>query len=384
MKKVKSLLALALCGTLCLGLAGCGKDQTVVSAGDYKASAAVYVLNQMNALSEVTTQEGYDSTLDPIWDNQIDGQSMEDWVNNRALDLTKEYVAVNKLFEDKGLSLSEEEQTNITDSMENSFPLYEELYTQIGVADSSYEDYMVFNARYQELFLDRYQEGGEAAVSEEDLRSYYCDNFDEVKVLSFSYTEPTETDGSDTTSSDTSTDTSTDTQEEDTTSPEAVQANAQSYLDRIQNGENVDDVIYAYRQSTASDPSSVTRSESVDNITVIPAGGDNTTTYSDDVINQMVEIAPGDSDLIQDSENSRYYVVYKMDQDSNTEYYDANRDNILYEMKNEEFEQYLIDYADNEMGATVNGMIQGRYSCKKVYDDQNEFMNNLYSQYYGS
>ncbi len=217
-------------------------------------------------------------------------------------------------------------------------------------------------------------------MSEEDLRSYYCDNFDEVKVLSFSYTEPTETDGSDTTSSDTSTDT----QEEDTTSPEAVQANAQSYLDQIQNGENVDDVIYAYRQSTASDPSSVTRSESVDNITVIPAGGDNTTTYSDDVINQMVEIAPGDSALIQDSENSRYYVVYKMDQDSNTEYYDANRDNILYEMKNEEFEQYLIDYADNEMGATVNGMIQGRYSCKKVYDDQNEFMNNLYSQYYGS
>lgn len=309
MKKVKSLLALALCGTLCLGLAGCGKDQTVVSAGDYKASAAVYVLNQMNALSEVTTQEGYDSTLDPIWDNQIDGQSMEDWVNNRALDLTKEYVAVNKLFEDKGLSLSEEEQTNITDSMENSFPLYEELYTQIGVADSSYEDYMVFNARYQELFLDRYQESGEAAVSEEDLRSYYCDNFDEVKVLSFSYTEPTEEDSSE----DTSSDTSTDTQEEDTTSPEAVQANAQSYLDRIQNGENVDDVIYAYRQSTASDPSSVTRSESVDNITVIPAGGDNTTTYSDDVINQMVEIAPGDSALIQDSENSRYYVVYKME-----------------------------------------------------------------------
>ncbi len=155
MKKVKSLLALALCGTLCLGLAGCGKDQTVVSAGDYKASAAVYVLNQMNALSEVTTQEGYDSTLDPIWDNQIDGQSMEDWVNNRALALTKEYVAVNKLFEDKGLSLSEEEQTNITDSMENSFPLYEELYTQIGVADSSYEDYMVFNARYQELFFEQ-------------------------------------------------------------------------------------------------------------------------------------------------------------------------------------------------------------------------------------
>lgn len=382
MKKVKSLLALALCGALCLSLAGCGKDQTVVSAGDYKASAAVYVLNQMNALSEVTTQEGYDSTLDPIWDNQIDGQSMEDWVNNRALDLTREYVAVNKLFEEKGLSLSEEEQTNIDSSMENSFPLYEELYTQIGVADSSYEDYMVFNARYQELFLNRYQEGGEAAVSEEDLRSYYCDNFDEVKLLSFSYTEPTEEESSSDTTSDTSTDSTE--EEADDTSPEAVQATAQSYLDRIQNGENVDDVIYAYRQSTASDPDSVTKAESIDNITVIPANGDNTTTYSDDVINQMVEIASGDSALIQDSENSCYYVVYKMDQDSNTEYYDANRDNILYEMKNQEFEQYLIDYANNEMGATVNGMIQGRYSCKKVYDDQNTFMNNLYSQYYGS
>ena len=95
----------------------------------------------------------------------------------------------------------------------------------------------------------------------------------------------------------------------------------------------------------------------------------------------MVAIAPGESALIQDSDNSRYYVVYKMDQDTNTEYYDANRDNILYEMKYDEFEQYLIDYANNEMGASVNGMIQGRYSCKKVYDDQNEFMNQLYSQY---
>ena len=379
MKKIKRLLALALCGALCVGLAGCGKDQTVVSAGDYKASAAIYVLSQLNALNEVSSQDGFDSSLDPIWDNQIDGQSMEDWVNNRALDLCREYVAVSKLFEDKGLSLTEDEQTAIDNSMD-SFSNYEELYTEIGVADSSYQDYLVFNNRYQELFLNRYQEGGEAAVSDEELRSFYCDNFDEVKILSFSYTEPSE-DSSDDTSTDTSTE---DTQEEDTTSPEAVQATAQGYLDRIQSGEDVDDVIYAYQQSTASDPTTVTKKESVDNITVIPADGDNNTTYSDDVINQMVAIAPGDSALIQDSDNSRYYVVYKMDQDTNTEYYDANRDNILYEMKYDEFEQYLIDYANNEMDASVNGMIQGRYSCKKVYDDQNEFMNKLYSQYYGS
>ena len=379
MKKIKRLLALALCGALCVGLAGCGKDQTVVSAGDYKASAAIYVLSQLNALNEVSSQDGFDSSLDPIWDNQIDGQSMEDWVNNRALDLCREYVAVSKLFEDKGLSLTEDEQTAIDNSMD-SFSNYEELYTELGVADSSYQDYLVFNNRYQELFLNRYQEGGEAAVSDEELRSFYCDNFDEVKILSFSYTEPSE-DSSDDTSTDTSTE---DTQEEDTTSPEAVQATAQGYLDRIQSGEDVDDVIYAYQQSTASDPTTVTKKESVDNITVIPADGDNNTTYSDDVINQMVAIAPGDSALIQDSDNSRYYVVYKMDQDTNTEYYDANRDNILYEMKYDEFEQYLIDYANNEMDASVNGMIQGRYSCKKVYDDQNDFMNKLYSQYYGS
>ncbi len=371
MKKIKSVLAVALCGALCLGLAGCGKDQTVVSAGDYKASAAIYVLSQMNALNEVSSQDGYDSTLEDVWSNQIEGQSMEDWVNNRALDLCREYVAVSKLFADKGLSLTEEEQTGIDNSMEN-FSLYEELYTQIGVADSSYQDYLTFNNQYQELFLNRYQEGGEAAVSEEDLRSFYCDSFDEVKLLSFSYTEPSE---------DASSDTSTDTAETEDTSPEAVQATAQGYLDRIQGGENVDDVIYAYQQSTASDPSTVTRNDSVDNITVIPADGHNTTTYSDDVINQMVAIAPGESTLIQDSDNSCYYVVYKMDQDTNTEYYDANRDNILYEMKYDEFEQYLIDYANNEMGASVNGMIQGRYSCKTVYDAQNEFMNQLYSQY---
>ena len=358
MKKIKRLLALALCGALCVGLAGCGKDQTVVSAGDYKASAAVYVLNQMNALSEVTAQDGYDSTLENVWDNQIDGQSMEDWVNDRALDLCFQYVATNKLFEDKGLSLTEDEQTAIDSSLE-SFPNYEELYTNIGVAESSYEEYLIFNSRFQELFLDRYQEGGEEAVSDE-----------EVKLISLSYTE--------------STDSSSDTTSTDDNSPEAVQATAQGYLDRLQAGENMDDLIYEYRQSTASDPSTVTRSESVANITVIPANGDNTTTYTDDVINQMVAIPQGGSALVQDTENSRYYVVYKVDQDNNTEYYDTNRNNILYEMKSDEFEQYLVDYANNEMGATVNGMIQGRYSCKKVYDDQNEFMNNLYSQYYGS
>lgn len=373
MKKIKRLLTLALCGALCVGLAGCGRDQTVVSAGDYKASAAVYVLNQMNALSEVTAQDGYDSTLENVWDNQIDGQSMEDWVNDRALDLCFQYVATNKLFEDKGLSITEEEQTVIDSSLE-SFPNYEELYTNIGVAESSYEEYLIFNSRFQELFLDRYQEGGEAAVSDEELSSFYRDNFDEVKLISLSYTEPTED----------SSDSSADTQEDNNSSPEAVQATAQGYLDRLQAGENMDDLIYEYRQSTASDPSTVTRSESVANITVIPANGDNTTTYTDDVINQMVAIAQGGSALVQDTENSRYYVVYKVDQDNNTEYFDANRDNILYEMKSDEFEQYLVDYANNEMGATVNGMIQGRYSCKKVYDDQNEFMNNLYSQYYSS
>ena len=371
MKKIKSVLAAALCGALCLGLAGCGPDQTVVSAGDYSASAAIYVLSQMNALNEVSSQEGYDSTLEDVWSNQIEGQSMEDWINNRALDLCREYVATNKLFEEKGLTLTEDEQSSIDEYMTSTYPNYEDLYTQIGVADSSYESYLTFNSRYQELFLDRYQEGGEAAVAEEDLRSFYCDNFDEVKILSFSYTEDT--------SSDTSTDTSSDTED---TSLETVQATARGYLDRIQAGEDVDQLIYEYQQSTASDASSVTLNDSVDNITIIPASGDNTTTYSDDVIHQMVEIAQEGSALIQDSENSRLYVVYKMNQDTNQEYYDANRDNILYEMKYDEFEQYLIDYANNEMGASVNGMIQGRYSCRTVYDAQNEFMDSLYSQYY--
>ena len=374
MKKIKSVLAAALCGALCLGLAGCGPNQTVVSAGDYSASAAIYVLSQMNALNEVSSQEGYDSTLEDVWSNQIEGQSMEDWINNRALDLCREYVATNKLFEEKGLTLTEDQQSSIDEYMTSTYPNYEDLYTQIGVADSSYENYLTFNSRYQELFLDRYQEGGEAAVSEEELGSFYRDNFDEVKLISLSYTEPTED----------SSDSSADTQEDNNSSPEAVQATAQGYLDRLQAGENMDDLIYEYRQSTASDPSTVTRSESVANITVIPANGDNTTTYTDDVINQMVAIAQGGSALVQDTENSRYYVVYKVDQDNNTEYFDANRDNILYEMKSDEFEQYLVDYANNEMGATVNGMIQGRYSCKKVYDDQNEFMTNLYSQYYSS
>lgn len=374
MKKIKSLLALALCGALCLGLAGCGKDQTVVSAGDYKASAAIYVLSQMNALNEVSSQEGYDSTLEDVWSNQIEGQSMESWVNNRALDLCREYVAVSKLFADRGLSLTEEEQTSIDEYMDSTYPNYEDLYTQIGVAASSYESYLVFNSQYQELFLNRYQEGGEAAVSDQDLRSFYCDNFDEVKMISFSYTVDTED----------SSDTSSDTQEEgEDTSLEAVQATAQGYLDRLQAGENMDDLIYEYQQSVASDPSTVTKGESVDYITIIPADGNNTTTYSDEIIAQMVEIPQEGSALIQDEDNQRIYVVYKVNQDTNQEYYDANRDNILYEMKYDEFEQYLIDYANNEMGASVNGMIQGRYSCKTVYDAQNKFMSDLYSQYYG-
>ncbi len=369
MKKIKRLLTLALCGALCVGIAGCGKNQTVVSAGDYKASAAVYVLNQMNALSEATSQDGYDSSLEDVWDNEIDGQSMEDWINNRALELCREYVAVNKLFEEKGLSLTEDEQTAIDESME-SFSYYEELYTAIGVSESTYEEYLVFNSRYQELFLNRYQEGGDAEVSEEELRSFYCDNFDEVKLIALSYTESSDTDEDE------------EDEEEDDTSLEAVQATAQGYLDRLQAGEDMDDLIYEYQQSVASDSSTVTKNESVDNITVISANGENSTSYTDDVLEQMVAIAQGDSALVQDTENCYIYIVYKVDQDSNTEYYDENRDNVLYEMKSDEFEEFLVDYANNEMGATVNSLIQSRYSCKKVYEEQNDFITSLYSQYY--
>ena len=118
-----------------MGLAGCGKDQTVVSAGDYKASAAVYVLNQMNALSEVTTlRKDTIPHLENVWDNQIDGQSMEDWGERPgAGPLLPVCGCQQSCLRDKGLSITEAEQTTIDNSLESFPQLRRAVYQNRGV-----------------------------------------------------------------------------------------------------------------------------------------------------------------------------------------------------------------------------------------------------------
>ena len=290
--KVRNSILTILCGAMIAAAGSCATAVTYpVTVDGYQFRAGLYILQQQQALSEATSKLASDQPdLDTSAENfnyldqTLDGKKFADWVNDKTLEICRSQTAVNRLFDQYGLSLTAEEIKSI-DSDTNRLWTEEDMYAQyfygvdvvgkyyekFGVGEQSFKDEEIIEKKREKLFDHLYGAGGEKAANEAEVSDTLTKDYIAVNYFLYELEEG---------------------------------ESAQSYADRIAGGESYEEVYKSYNEEVAkiraaeraaedAAASAEDDSEDVEDVTE-----DNTVEIGGQTFDTTVELAEKDS-LIQ-------------------------------------------------------------------------------------
>lgn len=193
MMTMKSMFKRAAAGVMalamCAGLAGCySEDKTwAAKMGDDTMPIGGYIYYLTSAYTDGAAKVDSGSE---VFKSQIDGQSAESWVEDRALDYLRSYYFVTRKFDELGLTLSEEDQDAIQSATSAMWSYYKTPFESMGIAESSFEKaYSVYNQKLSTLLSAMYGEGGELALGEDEMKQYYLDGYTYYQYFSIPLTK---------------------------------------------------------------------------------------------------------------------------------------------------------------------------------------------------
>ncbi len=308
------LLALAMCA----GLAGCySEDKTwAAKLGEDTLPIGGYIYYLTGAYSNASSQVA--SGTD-VLSAQVEGQDAKSWIQDQAMDYVYSYYFVNQKFDELGLSLDEEDNAAISNSTGTMWSYYKAAFESMGVAQSSFEKaFSIYNTKQEKVLLALYGKGGELEVPEEELKSYYLDNYTYYQYFSVELTK-TDSEGG----------TVDMTEEEKKTGREILEDS----VELINSGrQDFDKAVEKYRSMGGVEP------------TVSEPVALETSSLSTLFADGLSNLENGEAAFLD--AGSRYYVVQKLDVEEDFEALvkDEDRTNtLLRTIKGEEFSDYAAE-----------------------------------------
>ena len=427
MAKAKKITAALTAALLCTAsLTACSDTSYVMTVGDSKINAGIYIYNELTEMSYQMTMMYYQKGIKKdYFDQKVDGKAFDEYLSDYALTATKEYAAVVDKFNELGLTLSDEDIKSINDSISSTWDSQGEFYESEGISKESVKLALKGSKMREELFDYYYAEGGEEAVSDDEMVKYLDDNYLRYKSISFAKTTAS------TDSSSSATDSSTDSAD---AANEEAKAKRDEFLEKAQgvSFDDFDSIIDEYNDYVASKKSSSAAdsdssaadssttsddTSSVSDIDTSSTASDDTSSVSDSTAESSSTV---DSDSSTDSSSSEpdpyanekmmnygamddsqkdttngkilkevsgmstdvatayeddnaYYILIKGDiKDRDTEYAKDKHEDLLKEMKSDEFQEKLTSWVE-KLDIKVNNKAIKRYTPKVVYDKQTEY-----------
>ena len=178
------------------------------------------------------------------------------------MDSVKRIVAVHRLCEQNGIALTDEqtkelnEQVNSMWNDENGYAqmLYGtdtvgEYYDSIGIGRDSIKDIYIADDLSNELFLHYYDTDGVTPVSEEDFNAHITENYAAARIIELEYKDYQGL------------------MLKEESEIQAVKDLAQSYVDRLNGGENFADIRYEVDLKNAQNEAQVNAEDEYDEMT---------------------------------------------------------------------------------------------------------------------
>lgn len=240
----------ASCAIVCAAsMTGCSDSGYIGTINGMQIPNGIYIYDlQLTAYNEASSkikEEKGDSlgTAEvTVFTETIDGKPASAWLKDYALERVKRYVAVESLFDEYGLTLSDDDNSSINDyikSLDNDLGYYAQYY---GIEESTFGEHFenmgiskdtlrkITENSYKEsaVFLHNYDKEGLTPVTEDEINSYATENYAAVKLLKVTFTDHEGL-----------------ALKEDA-EIEKIRALAQSYADRANSGEDWVDIQYDF------------------------------------------------------------------------------------------------------------------------------------------
>lgn len=357
--RMKKVFAALLAMALCLSFAGCYDENKTWAAkrGDdtLPIGAYIYYLNSAysEAMGKVSSEEEVLKADIEDFLNTGKFMSGESWVKSRARNYLNSYYFISNKFDELGLELTQEEldtaQTN-TDSM---WTYYKTTMEEMGIAKESYHQaFTVYNAKYQKVMKAMYGKDGEMAVSDDDLKTYFTDNYYSYEYFTVSLTK-TDDDGNSV----------------DMTDDEKKEAKSklEGYIKKINAGDmTVSEAASEYAEEALG---------SADNSTYYapsPTPADSIT----DTLKNAIESAEDNTAVLAEG-TTTYFVVRRLpiaEKFAETNEDETQRFNLISRMKGDEFSDYVAEEAEKSKpeGLVINEKALNSVKISSMVNDNNK------------
>ena len=397
----------AICAVaVAVSIAGCADISTIGSIDNKTINAGIYLLYEQSAISEA--QEKIDSTLEVASDSEtgstatdyftksIDGKSYSQYVQDRTLELVKQHVAIENKFTELGLTLTDEEKSEVTSSAKDLWQseilyygyystgvTYGESYEDAGISRKSYEAVQLNKKMSNKVFDAYYEKNGISATDEQDIATYFYDNYGRFQIIQVALTEGN---GDDITTDE---------------GKKAKKEQAQGYVDRLIAGEDYETVYHDYEAqvekekaeaeaesnaSASSEAASSATSSDASSDTSTDSSTDSTTTSgneeeeeeehdhefllsktdtspSEEFIKWLFELGNDKGGVYEDK--SVYYAVVRRDIKEREDWLTENHSNVLHVMKDDDYEAMLNEMA-KDYALDLNNDALNRYKPENL------------------
>ena len=358
MSIIKKLTAGLLTLTMIFSLAACGDTSWAIKADKYQVKAGVYIYYELTSYYTAKGKLAKGET--DVFKSKIEDKDAKTWIKDDAAKEVKKYIVNEEQFDKLGLTLSDSDKAKIKVTLDNQWAQNGPLFKKNGISEQSMSDIITNTFKQDLIFRKYYFVNGLEPVSENDVKTYYSDNYARVKSIAIQLKDG---EGNLFKSDD---------------KAKALKM-AEDYKSRATE-DNFDNLIKEYKdyyadivaKATKTDGSSSQTDSSSSEATTeetdqyanesIIAKGDTTPTkkFCDAVFS---DAKVGETTIIQDDEV--YYVVERLDILKRTDLYESNQNAIIYTMKSDEFTKKMDDWG-KALNLTMNDQAINRYDPEKI------------------
>ena len=392
MKKIKKLGSAFMAFIIAISVTACAGSDYIGKVNGIDIRHGVYLYLTLDAIAQgesavyeqetSSDEESSDTETSTeeksFFDKSIGEKSTLDWVNEKVDENLLQYAAVESEFERLGLTLDEDDEQLIKDTVKSTWEseyYYEQYgitfsqvfadqgittkgdyYEKQGISEQSYKAIITNSQKRQKLFSYYYAEGGEKAVSAEDKLSYFKENFVRVKYIAMNPDDQN--------------------LDDDEKALEATKKQAEELVKKLKDGEKFSVVSEEYdewvaKQSESDDSSSSSSSSSTSDDSSVKTEDDydvliskETTSFTEEFIEKIFSMPEtAEPEIVE--ENGYVMIVLREDISKRTDWIETYDENILIELKNDEFTEYL-DTSAKDYSIDISDSNRKKYAPNKI------------------
>ena len=292
----KKSLAAVLSLVITAGLSACtvgGNTSWVAKSGEMTVPAGIYIGELMNSYYTATADVAQD-VKNPLQE-QVDGVTVSQKISDDAKTALGQYIAVEKKFDELGLSLDENTTAAISQNVEAYWQYIGKSYQENGISKDSYLKLFTNDAKKSQIFMSIYGAGGTEEVPEAELKEKFASDFAKIIMIPLNFS-----------SSDDAA-----VKDEDTKKAREL---IDKYEKLAKDGGNMEDLAYEAKKEVSNDPDSVQKPEPGTSYTFVNR---NQSAYDEKVTEAIFNAKVGEPTRVETDSSIYLFVRYDLMENEN-------------------------------------------------------------------